>query len=173
MIPDRTTPRPNFAPVFAEVVAPDVLYWISTRQNDLDADTYRTFIDSLPSGQVTIADLLTSLATETNRDAFAYCEALKNKLDWPVNTELVEIFKRNISMTERKHLRERTMDWVMRTGHRIRLNVGETGEFMDPIRRYKRQGKVIAVDKVTASATIEFILDTKGTQTVYAESLSA
>jgi len=173
MLPDRSIPRPNFHKVFAEAATPEVLYWISS-QTELEKDAQAAFVASLPdpaSGH-NITDLLESLsAGAKRRDSFAYCECLKNILAWPVNGTLVEIMARVLHDTETKHLRSRTIDWVMRTGTRFNLAPGSEVKFHDPNKRMNRTGKVISVDRPTASAVIE-TTDTQR-QTIPAELLVA
>lgn len=156
MLPDRSIPRPNFHKVFAEVATPEVLFWISS-QTGLEKEAYAAFLDSLPnaaSGR-TITDLLEALSQGAQRrDSFAYCENLKNVLAWPVNGTLVEIFARLIKDTEAKHLRSRTIEWVMKTGTRFDRQPGAEVKFHDPDRRTNRSGKVISIDRPTATGVI-------------------
>jgi hypothetical protein len=173
MLPDRTIPRPTFAQVFSSAAEHEVLHWIQHQSTVLPDDQYTEFVKTLPTGPLTLRDLLLSLATETKKDAFSYASALKDKLGWPVDTTLVEIFTSQIKMTDRKHLREQTMAWVMKTGTRWKLPVGTTKDIRDPQVSYMRAAKVVSIDKVTASAVIEFINDPKRTMTVYAEDIAA
>lgn len=157
MLPDRSIPRPNFHQVFAATATPEVLFWISS-QTELDKEGHAKFVASLPdaaSGR-TVTDLLEALsAGAPRRDSFAYCEALKNVLSWPVNGTLVEILARVIKDTEDKHLRTRTIEWVMKTGTRFDRQPGTEVKFHDPDRRMNRSGKVISIDRPTATGIIE------------------
>lgn len=157
-LPVRSIPRPSFAAVFAEYAAPEVLFWISEQRDSLDKRSYDTFVASLPQADSSpsFRDLLLSLAAGAKReDAFAYCEELKKVLDWPVNAELVAIFTRIIKDTRARHLRTKTIEWVMATGTRFNATPGTEVTFFDDSRRSNRRGTVVSVDRPTATATVE------------------
>ena len=160
MLPDRTIARPTFARVFADTAAKEVTNWLASHP-DFDTSHFSNVIPAV----------LESLATETKKDAFAYCEALKTKLGWPSDELLVGIFTSLIKLVDRKSLRSAEMDWVMKTGMRWTIPVGGTTHIMCPKNRYHREAKVISIDAVTASATMEFVNGEKDTVKVLTENL--
>lgn len=160
MLPDRSIPRPTFAPVFAAVATKEVSNWLASHP-DFDSSHFANVVEGI----------LTALATETKKDAFAYCETLKTKFEWPVDETLVGIFTSLIKHTDRKALRSAEMDWVMKTGMRWTVPVGDTTHIMCPKNRYHREAKVISIDAVTASATMEFVHGEKDTVKVLTENL--
>lgn len=173
-LPIKSIPRPTFARVFAETATAEVLYWIA-EQTGLKGEEYRAFIATLPeqkSDGRDLTDLLESLATHpelqaVRRDGFAYCEKLKTALNWPVNAKLVEILTDNIKDTLSRQLRLRTIEWVMRTGHRFNAKVGAEVKFIDPEQHVNRSGKVLSVDLNAATATVA--TQNSGEKTVLAE----
>jgi hypothetical protein len=172
-LPDTTIPRPTLATVFADAVEPEVLNWIAELKLRLPLKDYKRLIDSLPKpGDVpAFRDIFVSLATFHTADAFTFCTELKRVLDWPVDGELAAIFARVLKDSRDRNLRRRTIDWMMQTGMRFPHAKGSKVTVYDTARRYNRRAKVISVDRLTASATVEFEDET--TQLVVAERLVA
>lgn len=162
-LPDRTTPRPTFSETFAEFVEQEVLHWISNLKATMEKDAYQHFISGLPQPdqERSFRDLLHSLAEGARRDGYAYCEALKNTLQWPVDAELCAIFVRVIKDTETKHLRRRTTEWVMKTGMRFHGNKGDIVTVKPPGYAYERKATILTVDKPIAAGRIRFVSDEK------------
>lgn len=161
-LPVRSIPRPSFAAVFSEYAEPEVLFWISEQRDSLDKAAYQAFINTLPQAGASpsFRDLLLSLAAGAKReDAFAYCEELKSVLDWPVDAELVAIFTRIIKDTRARHLRTKTIEWVMATGTRFNAKPGTEVTFFDDSRRSNRRGTVVSVDRPIATATVKLATD--------------
>lgn len=174
MLPVTNIPRPTLASVLAEVVEAEVLLWISHSEKRIGTDAYKAFIATLPEPDQFIRLLHSAAARRDTPDAFAICEDLKSVLDWPVDGELAAIFVEGIRETKTRALRTKTIEWVMKTGRRFNHKGGDEVVYHDKSMDTHRKGKVISVDRPTASATIEYGPDdSRAHKVILAEELVA
>lgn len=160
-LPLQNIPRPTFADVFASYAEPSVLRWITSLKGTMTDEKYEEFLGSLPTGEKTLRQLLHSLAYGTARDSFAYCDSLRKVLDWPVNGDLAEIFSFAIKQVNAKELRREQINWVMATGHRFPVKVGEKVTFAHGEANRLRSATVIEVDRPIAAAKVKLVLEEK------------
>lgn len=145
--------RPTFQAVLAEQVVDEVAFWITAAEKRLTKVTYKAFLDSLPTEAGALQRLIESAAHAGNPgepDALLMVMALADTLGWPVNTELVRTLDDAITFTRHTALRRRTVEWVMKTGVRAPVKVGESARYQPANRDFSRAVTVIEIDKPIA-----------------------
>lgn len=158
-LPLTDIPRPSFASVLAETIELDVIHWISSLEAKIGKEAYTAFIADLPEPDATPSFrtlLLAAIINPGKFDAFAICEALKRVLDWPVDTDLVEVFIKGIRHTSQRGFRQAMYAWVMRTGMRFHPKAGDRVSFhpdTNPSETYT--GTVVDVDRLVATAVVD------------------
>lgn len=145
MVPLRPVPAdaPRPQPLSSEVIARALL-----PVEDALGSWFKAYAPKVSAEQRNFA--LTLALQQAKGDVFQAGCILAASFKLPVNGELMKII---IALDERcmtSVLRAVTREWVVRTGYRFPANDGDKIEWIDPLTKARRGGKVLAVDRAMA-----------------------